>query len=770
MNLNGSTIASYTLPSKPTRRSINAKLVTMAFTLVIAAGTALPVVAQTPEQHKGVSILLEEVLVAARKREETAWEVPLSITAYTSEQIEALKVRDLTDLSVNMPNVSLEDIATSRGIANFSIRGLGVNSSIPSIDPTVGVFINGVYLAINNGIIFDMFDLASIEVLRGPQGTLFGRNVTGGAVLINTKKPGDELEATLRYAVDTGEEGGINSYYMGAVGGPVSDDAGARLVLYYNDDEGPFENDFTKDDFGAIEQAMVRGTFVWMPTDTTELSVVYEYNDMDGDGPAAQSHLNEGGAMATGRQYHDRDSFNFSIDEEGYQKTETSFFVARVDQGINLGNGTVTGIFGHRDYEATTRGDIDSQPAQIFHSPLWLDVEQFTIELRYSGVFADVATVTVGAFHLDNNIDYHERREFGKAPDPSKMAASTWDGGGYYDVEGSTVFAQVDYSIGEAWTLTAGVNWSSEEKTVEVASLQLNISTQIGSRCNLLEGPACPIDFTHDKSWDNVAPKLGLAYHIDDTSHIYSHWTRGYRSGGYNLRNTRDAASPGPFDEEEANSFEVGFKSLSDWGKLNVAAFYMTIDDQQREINLPSLNAGVFQQIVNTADTTVKGLEADAAVSITDDLLLLASLGWLDAEYDKVQFDISGDSRVDGMDKALDLPRAPDLTWSLGLSFDSNVGSWGYMTSRVSWSYRDEFAYTDNNRGYVEEVDIVDAGVDIHSNDGHWVFSVYGRNLLDEVSFGGDTQLPSSAGGGTFAPLLPGRRYGLEVKYNFMDF
>ena len=239
----------------------------LAIAVALSSAATFSTGVQAQQPSRGASSLLEEVVVTARKREEGSQEVPLSVTAFNSDQIETLKVRDLTNLRVGMPNVSLEQVGTARGYANFSIRGLGLNSSILSIDPTVGVFTNGVYLGVAGGIVFDVFDLESIEVLRGPQGTLFGRNVTGGAVLMNTRKPGDELEASVRYAVDTGDIGGINQYYMGAIGGPITDTLGGRVVLYYNDDEGQWENDFTGNDFGEIEQTMARGTLVWTPTD-----------------------------------------------------------------------------------------------------------------------------------------------------------------------------------------------------------------------------------------------------------------------------------------------------------------------------------------------------------------------------------------------------------------------------------------------------------------------------------------------------------------------
>ena len=184
---------------------MNPLALAVALTMPACCMLSASTLAQDARQRGTSAKFLEEVTVTARKRDEGIQEVPLSVTAFNSEQIDALKIRDLTNLAVSMPNVSLEDLGTSRGTANFSIRGLGINSSIPSIDPAVGVFVNGVYIAVNAGIVFDMFDLESVEVLRGPQGTLFGRNVTGGAILLNNKKPGEEIEATARYAVDTGD-------------------------------------------------------------------------------------------------------------------------------------------------------------------------------------------------------------------------------------------------------------------------------------------------------------------------------------------------------------------------------------------------------------------------------------------------------------------------------------------------------------------------------------------------------------------------------------
>ncbi|MCH7834804.1 MAG: TonB-dependent receptor [Proteobacteria bacterium] len=749
------------------QRHFSALLAPMILAVTCIGSTLFTANAVAQERRGSANILLEEIIVTARKREENAQEVPIAITAFNAEQIESLKIRDLMDLSVGMPNVALDDIGTFRGSANFSIRGLGINSSIPSIDPTVGVFIDGIYLGNNVGTIFDMFDVESVTVLRGPQGILFGRNVTGGAILINTRKPGDEFETSIRAAVDGGGDGGQNRYLMGSIGGPVSDTLRIKLTAYYNDDDGWFENQFDGSDFGAIQQTMIRPVLVWSPTDNTELILRYEYTDIDGDGPASQTHTNGSGVPGFFANF-DRDSHDFSIDDPGFQKVQTDFFSAELNIDVAFGDGTITNIFGWRKSEIMSRSDIDAQPVWLFHAPAWLNTEQVSNEVRYNGLFADDrANVTVGVYYFTNEINYHERRELLGIATGGVAPAVQLDGGGDYEVDSLGVFAAVDYELSDQWTLTAGLRFTREEKDANVAALIFNVN----SPCNIVTTKDCPFDFTDSDKWTSVSPKIGATYHVDDDSLVYGHWSQGVRSGGYNLRNTsaNPANTPGPFDEETVDSFEIGYKSTRDWGRLNAAVFYNTIDDMQRELNLPNEGAGVVQLIRNTADATITGLEIDGAFSLTDNVLLLASLGVINSDYDEVREDLNNDGFIDELDKALDLPRAADLTWSIGFTHDLNVGQWGYLSSRINYAYRDESAYTDSNLGFITEQKILDAGLDFHSNDGHWVFSLYGRNLQDEVKHGGDTQLPDFIGpvptGGTFSPLARGRVFGVEVTY-----
>ncbi|MEM8615700.1 MAG: TonB-dependent receptor plug domain-containing protein, partial [Pseudomonadota bacterium] len=236
-------------------------------------GLAAQAQEDTDTPGNAIERVLGTVTVTATKKTdvEDVQAVPVSVTAFNADTVEALKVRDLQGLSFTTPNVTLDDIGTSRGTANFQIRGLGVNSSIPSIDPTVGVFIDGVYMGVNNGIVFDLFDLDSVEVLRGPQGLLFGRNTTGGAVVVNTGNPTDEFELKLRGAIegpiDEGR-GGMNRYVQGVISGPlVEDKLNGKFGVYFNDDDGYFKNLANGENHGAAETIIVRGGLEFFATE-----------------------------------------------------------------------------------------------------------------------------------------------------------------------------------------------------------------------------------------------------------------------------------------------------------------------------------------------------------------------------------------------------------------------------------------------------------------------------------------------------------------------
>jgi len=721
----------------------------------------------------------EEILITGLKKAaaQSLQDAPVSAVAFGANELDARHVRSLTTLSFASPNVALEDIGTTPGTANFTIRGLGVNSSIPSIDPSVGVFVDGVYLGVNAGVVLDTFDLETVEVLRGPQGLLFGRNVTGGAVLVNTTAPNTEAwSVDGRAAVASGLEKTLSARISGPLAG---DRLAIKAAAYLSDDDGYFTNQFDGEPFGEDRTAIFRAAITAQPLSALEITAHppglaryrfglgrYERGLSEGDGPAAQN-----------RGFFDRDTFDFSIDERGLHDNEWDQAIVEADLDVGFGDGVVTNIFGWRRYDQDTLADIDSTPEFIFHSATFLRQEQISNELRYAGRFANRVDLAAGVYAFTQDIVYQETRVIPIAP----PAAQSQYGGGVQSQTTLGVFGQADIDLAARLTATLGLRGTYERKRAAIGTVRplgvpvLDPLALPDGACNVLAACLDPVTgadaLVRDReSWANLTPKIGLQWRASDDVQVYGFWTRGFRSGGYNLRNTVAESAAIPFDEERQNSLEIGAKAQTWDGRLRLsaAAFYNDVRDLQREVNVPDPDVGVLQVIANTADATILGFEWEAAADITDSLSLTAALGYVDGSYDTVRFDLNGDGVVDGADRALRLPRLAPLTYSVGAQWVRPAGAFEFA-GRVDFSSRDPAAYTDNNAGLLNGADMLSGDLSLAAQEGRIVFSVFGQNLLNEATEGGDTQLPffPDLPGDSFSPLNRGRIIGGEIRYRY---
>lgn len=764
--------------------TLNKMLMTSASAALILFAPAYA--QETPEEtaarESAIDRVLGTVTVTATKKAnvEDVQTVAVAMTAYNADTLDALNVTTLESLSYSAPNVSLDDVGTARGTANFAIRGLGVNSSIPSIDPAVGVFIDGVYLGVNNGVVVDMFDLDSIEVLRGPQGLLFGRNTTGGAIVVNTANPTDEFSMKLRSSIESpidSGRGGPNSNLQAIVSGPLIENVlNGKLGVSYNYDDGYFKNLYNGENHGQLRALTYRGALEFMPTDSLTFLGKLEYTDSRSDGPSGKNHA-----------YYDRDNFDFSINNPGFGDTETIQGSLRTDLDVGFGNGVITNIFGYRKYESTSSSDIDATPLTLFHSNAEFNQEQYSNELRYAGTF-DKLDLTAGLYYFEQTLDYTEIRFL-----PTASAAGFY-GGGTLDHTVWGAFANIDYSITDKLIGTLGVRYSVEEKDGAVVYIRPRPA------CSVIQGtcspdgtnpfiPGEPNGFRDGNEWKNWTPKVGLQYFWNDDVQTYAHYTKGFRSGGYNFRitdyvgftNIVNQTGNLGFDEEEVDSYEIGFKAQSADGRIQVngAAFMTEVGDMQREVNTAAPGAAVVQNIVNTADATIYGLEFDGRIVLTETLLASFNVGFMDAGYDNVFYDLNNDGVVNQEDVNLDLPRVPPITYGFGLMKEFDLGTSGAIIARANYQYRDRIAYTDSNFGWIQDANMVDMNITWETPVQGLSASLYGKNLLDEVQLGNDTQLPfpgpNSTGlnysypalpaGGTFSPMKKGRLLGLELTY-----
>ena len=689
-------------------------------------------------RDRAADALIEEVVTTATKKTaaESAHDVAAALSVFGSEALAARQVTDLKDLGTAIPNVAFDGVGTAKGIANFTIRGQGIAGSIPSIDPTVGVFVDGVYLAVNYGVIVDMLDLEALEVLRGPQGLLFGRNVTGGAVLLRSRRPDGEASAQGSVRIESGPEW----HLAGAVQRPLVDGVlDLRIAGSYRDDAGWFDNVAPgQGDIGAETTWVVRPVATWTPTENLDVTVILERGDTGADGPATQNRRRLSG-------------FDVSLDEPGFAHIDWRHLIVEANRATAGGQGRLTNVFGWREVNHESLTDTDSTSLPVFHYFGDTAQEQISNELRYSRAFRGGSEVTFGAYLLSQTIRHRERRFF----------RAIWGAryGGDLDHRTGGVFVHAGLEFAAAWTLTLGARYTVETKDVQVATLGGSRCDHPGERCEF------PFDFADGATWRNATPKIGLRRRLGDNAQIYAHYTKGFRSGGYNLRNTAPGVPPGPFDEEEQDSFEAGLKSELASGRMriNLAAFHNKVYGMQRQVTRADVATGGVQITANTADATIRGVEAETVAALGP-ATVSAFVGVTDGRYDHVRFDLNGDGSTLGDDN-LDLPRLARLTWGIEGTYARDVGLLGDVVARVAMTHRDGSAFSDDNTGILNGADMLDMSVRFAPTDDRQI-TFYGSNLLNERLWVSDVDLGVLLDA-TFSPLREGRTVGLELRAAF---
>lgn len=743
------------------------------FLAIVASFSSIEVRAEETGEREN-----DAIVVTAKTGERALRDYAGSASVFGEADLAGRHVDDLTALGFAAPNASLDAIGTFRGVANFSIRGLGVNSSIPSVDPAVGLFVDNVFMGINAGTLFDSLDLESVQILRGPQSVLFGRNTTGGAVLVTTADPTWDWQGSTRINFETPlakGRGAPLATVRGTISGPLGDSVAIRLAALHTSDGGYFRNDFDGRAFGSAETTVIRGSLLYRPSERLTVSAKAEWMDSDGEG--APGHNNG---------LFERDSFHISLDERGFHHSKSRMGLLRADLDVGEG-GRLTSITAWRDYGLRTRNDIDSSPRAIFHSDTATQQDQWSQELFYRRT-SERLDLLVGGYAFRQRQGYDEIRDLIGFAQPRNY------GGGRQRQRLFAAYANADVRLDDALTLSGGLRWSHERKRAAITYVRPRPA------CSTIDA-SCPVEgervagekngFADARNWDAVSPRIGLSYRAGPDTNIYLNWQRGERSGGYNLRITQPAAfeqvaaaqgSPA-FDAERVDNFEAGVKWQSP-GKsvtMNAALFWTEVADMQREVNVASATSGLAQSIYNTADARIRGAEIEAEFSPASTIRVRANAGYLDARYRRIFYDISGDGRIDAADTRLRLPRAPEWTWGIGGEWRQPAGQ-AVLVARADFQHRARYAYTDNNYGWVGAIDSLDASIGFDLGNPAIGISLYGRNLLDEVQFGGDTQLgfaggPNSDGNnrpfderpaaGTFSPLMKGRRIGVELSMRF---
>lgn len=737
----------------------------------------LPDVASAQDQRMQT---LEEVVVTATRRAETAQDVPISLTPFSAEALEKAHVVDITDVGFLAPNVQLQPVASLPGFATFAMRGIGVGAnSVRTIDPTVQVLVDGMVVATQIAGQLDMFDYERIEILRGPQGIFFGRNSIAGAVSLITAKPKEEFGGKAKFGV--GSHGLLLG--EGMVEGAISDNVRGKVALQFRKFDGFFEDrnggTFVPAEFNpsgtepgsptqdqmAQESIFFKPTITFTPTDSLEITLYGQYYADDGGSGLAQAIVNPGAPalpLETRFGYTPpSDQFSPNTDLIGDSQTDIKQLVTEVNWEI--GNGVLTSITGLRDLKFDSSTDVDGTPFTLIHFP---DNEeqasQFSQEVRYAMDLGDSHDLIVGAFYMDSEQEVIERREFtgltaGRDHFDFNYVQSDWS----QDVQSAAVFGNWRYSFTERWSTSLGLRYSRETKDLSLTPL---------SACTGPGFTGCATEKTEfSETWSNTSPRATLQYRPNSDTMYWLSWTRGFRSGNFNVR-APSLAGVGPADPEQADQFEIGLKGdfLDGTLRTNIAAFYTVYDNIQRISAQEDEFGNPLQVIRNAADADILGMEVELTWLPTDYLTIQANAGYVDPQFNTFTgLEMDGKPGLTAEDEALaeelDFERVPKYEYTLVGSYRWPINSLGGdLIARAQYTYRDDFftEITNLPDRAIEGHGIFDASLDYEGEN--WRVSLWGRNLNEE----------------TYAEIISkafnlqrfggqARTYGIEVSYNF---
>lgn len=710
---------------------------------LLTSPAALAQQSPAPQATEQSGALDEIVVTATRKsRAEALQDVAVSVSAFTGAQIEANHVVNLVELGRRSPGVQLDTNGTFPASANFYIRGIGINTTNPSDDPTVGVFVDGIYQGVNIGALTDLFDVESVEILRGPQGTLFGRNVTGGAVLVRTRRPSGEFQVRgeLGYASFDDKTAKV-SIEAPLVEGSLN----AKLAILYRDRDGLFSNAASsKNRIAAMDSLIIRPMLEWKPQDNITFMLIGEIGKEDDEGTPIKNLRIKAPAAAitppvpTGK---------FDLVTDFYSHTETRWRQLTGEAVVDLGNGKITANAGYRKLKVDNQAELDGTAAPLFHfvDPTGLRQEQTVGEIVYAGGIGSRIDLTVGANIFHQTIDYKEARII-----TSNTSRSTPSGRGLLSHTAGGIFAQGDWRFTDQFTLTLGGRYTIERKHARVANF---------GQCD----PAvtiCNFGTDNSTSWRDFTPKGALKFQPTRDLTLYASYTRGFRSGGYNLRNSTGPA--GPYNPENVNAYEAGIKSelLDRHVRANLSLYRNDFKNLQRQV----LDDQARQRTINAASARIQGVEADVTVIPVRGLSLNGTVAYTDAKYGEYNgLDLTGDGIPDpALARNLKLTRVPKWVYSVTASYETAIGSAGSISAQLAFDHTAERAGNDANTFFFAPYGLLSANLGFTTSDKKYRISLYGKNLTNKTFYSSGTDIGTFRAAYLGAPRTIGATFGFQ--------
>jgi len=675
----------------------------------------------------------ETIVVTARKRKEDVQKVPVAVTVQTGEQLEEAGAQDLADLQEDVPNLSIYSGRNQSTTLTVFLRGIGQADPLWGVDPGVGLYFDDVYIARPQGALLDVFDVQRIEVLRGPQGTLYGKNTIGGAIRYVSKPLTDALEGKI--AITPGSYN--NQDVTASVGGAlVPGKLRARVALASLKHDGYGTNLYTGEDVSDKDTQAGRISLEWLPTDDLTFQLSYD-KTQDNSNPKGLTRLaaNPFCPLFLGQACPPlEDNFDTQSGLAPLNGTDSSGSALHIEWRTNPA-WTIKSITSYRETSSENNIDFDTTPAPIADVAATYYDHQATQELQFIYDGGGRLNGVLGAYYFNGTAGGRVLNNF-----LNVLFGSTE---GSVGTKSYALFGEGNYSLTPKLTLNVGLRATQEKK--HAIAYNVGFTDATFTTIN-----AVTADFDKEKTFDSLAPKIGLNYQFTPNVMGYVTGTRGFKSGGYNVRAQATAfpRSAEPFDDEVLTVGEVGMKSiLADRTlRFNVAAFYGDYTDIQvstftaYDSNGDGVENAFFGDFLNAGDATVKGVETewDWTPQAVSWFGISGNLSYLDAKP-KNFLDLNNDGFVDTQV----ITNAPKLTGTLRLNFNHVLWS-GLFTASAGVSHRDESTLTNeggpdpnNPTQPLEPIiqpsyETYDAWVSWLSPAAKWRVGVVGRNLSDE--------------------------------------
>ncbi len=681
-------------------------------------------------EYPSTNEVLEEVIVTAQRRPEPLASVPIAMTVVTGQTLQDIAARDLSAIAGFAPNVSLDGIVTSGGTtaSSIHIRGIGQSDILQTTDPGVGLFVDGVYMARAVGSLLDVADIERVEVLRGPQGTLYGRNTIGGAINVVTRPPADDLASTVRLTL--GSDHRVDGYFR--FDAPFSERLRTKLSVASFDQDGYVHRPTAGDALGDRHRRVARAQLVYEPTDALGLTIAGDYTSVKENGvpttllrvvqvcPAGQpviigpcDSIGPPGTPGQTYLFNNVPTVNLAAGGEGVGTSVYDQRYVPSDAMRNAGTDTesstldlwglavtldwrlarsgLRSITAWRGFDARFIRDADASPFRIILPGSSVDQRQFTQELQWFGSGANLEWL-IGAFYLDETAD--DDSDF-------DTASFTLQSGGRDIISRShAIFGQATWHLADTLAMTAGARYTWEYKAY-TPTQQFTSSVTGRPPAGLVVIPA------EKNTLDDSEPtwRAALEHTPGDDMLLYLSWSTGFKSGGFVQRNQVPMPALPTFGPETLEVFELGARTELNEGRTRVSAALFSGDYEGIQVRVIE-PMGFAPVTANAGDARIRGGEVEFETLVGDHVRLNGGLGYLDGEYTHIQ------ANAPDISLASKLPDAPEWTANLGV-----IGTvWlagASLYARVDWRYRSEnYNDTENTPELRQDaVNLLDASV-----------------------------------------------------------